>query len=578
MTRYLPAEVIVLVETGDDRDSLHPDRHRTVYEGTMDWLNQNLHDILRRTPPASFGSPFEQDMFPVTLQEHCNGCRDILSAPKANGGREPWVHLPDSGKLLCFYDVNTRDGHWPDGSSSDAVRELVNLVNRRLLARPFPERGERVAVHGRIVAATPHWLAAGTQNSFTDGGPAARPVPAEEGRWRFDFGDDRLDELVKHPGPGRVVVAVLDASPTLPQVEDAARRYPQNWLLQEIVDPDRPFTIDETLSVPGDVLKHLDRYLPSWRGGLVAGADGEVHVPTEPYLMPDHGLFTASIVRQLAPNAEIHLVRVLSDYGVGDLLALVDVLRRLPAALNPRGDKRLVVNLSLVAGMPSSGQMLNLWFPNSVSDLDTVTSWQVDIARTMDFAHRSLAETIAWLTAQGVLVVAAAGNDAVGGPARPEPRIPARYDEVLAVAAVQRDSFEPSGFSNRGDVAIVGNGVAVFGGDARPAASAPDGSPADDPWITVDGVVGAFSAASLPFGGGANRSGWAAWAGTSFATPIVAGVAAAVLSREPALRPGRVIERVREYARLTDDPLDRDGPLDCPTILATQVRSAATSA
>jgi subtilisin family serine protease len=210
--------------------------------------------------------------------------------------------------------------------------------------------------------------------------------------------------------------------------------------------------------------------------------------------------------------------------------------------------------------------------------LDTVTSWQVDIARTVDFAHRSLAETIAWLTAQGVLVVAAAGNDAVGGPGRPEPRIPARYDEVLAVAAVQRDSFEPSGFSNRGDVAIMGNGVAVFGGDARPAASSPDGNPADDPWITVDGVVGAFSAASLPFGGGANRSGWAAWAGTSFATPIVAGVAAAVLSREPALRPGRVIERVREYARLTDDPLDRDGPLDCPTILATQVRSAATSA
>jgi subtilisin family serine protease len=299
--------------------------------------------------------------------------------------------------------------------------------------------------------------------------------------------------------------------------------------------------------------------------------------------MPDHGLFTASIIRQLAPTAEIRLIRVLSDYGVGDLLALVDVLRRLPGALNPRGEKRLVVNLSLVAGMPPSGEMLGLWFPNSVSDIATVTSWQADIARTLDFAHRSLAETVAWLTAQGVLVVAAAGNDASGGPVRPEPRIPARYDEVLAVAAVQRNSFEPSSFSNRGDVAIMGNGVAVFGGDARPPEQSARGSGADprraspgredDPWVTVDGVVGAFSAEVLPLEGGPNTSGWASWAGTSFATPIVAGLAADVLTREPDLGPARVIERVRVHAQLTDDPLDRDGPLDCPTIVATQVQA-----
>jgi subtilisin family serine protease len=194
------------------------------------------------------------------------------------------------------------------------------------------------------------------------------------------------------------------------------------------------------------------------------------------------------------------------------------------------------------------------------------------MARTLDFAHRSLAETISWLTAQGVLVVAAAGNDAGDagvGPAAvpPEPRIPARYEDVLAVAAVKRSSFEPAPFSNRGDVAIMGNGVAVFGGDARPA----EGGDADDPWITVDGVVGAFSSPTLPLGGGPNRTGWAAWAGTSFATPIITGLAAGILAHEPGLSPARVIERVREYARLADAPSDRDGPLDCPTILTTQV-------
>ncbi|HEX2514537.1 MAG TPA: S8 family serine peptidase, partial [Chloroflexota bacterium] len=218
-------------------------------------------------------------------------------------------------------------------------------------------------------------------------------------------------------------------------------------------------------------------------------------------------------------------------------------------------------------------EMLSLWFPHSVHDAPTVRSWHVDMARTLDFAHRSLAETISWLTAQGVLVVAAAGNDGGVGtaPLPPEPRIPARYEDVLAVAAVKRSSFDPAPFSNRGDVAIMGNGVAVFGGDARPA----EGGDADDPWVTVDGVVGAFSSPTLPLGGGPNRSGWAAWAGTSFATPIITGLAAGILSHEPELPPVRVIERVREYARLSEDPLDRDGPLDCPTILATQVPAAA---
>lgn len=116
----------------------------------------------------------------------------------------------------------------------------------------------------------------------------------------------------------------------------------------------------------------------------------------------------------------------------------------------------------------------------------------------------------------------------------------------------------------------MGNGLAVFGGAAAPANSQDE----DEPWVTTEGVVGLFSAATLPLGGGRNTSGWAAWAGTSFATPIAAALAADVLTRDPTLRPARVIERLREYAQISDDPLDRDGPLDCPTIVATQLPAA----
>ncbi|HEX2514869.1 MAG TPA: hypothetical protein VH257_09215, partial [Chloroflexota bacterium] len=456
MTRFLPAEVIVLIDAGDTAGDLSQRRLRRVYEGAMDWLNESVQGLLQRPPPPSYGSPFEQDMAPVTLRQICQGAPQVLTPPPVNGGRSPWVHLPASGKLLCFFGLSTRDGRWPQGTGDEAVRELVNLINRRLQGRPFPERGARPTLQGRVLAATPHWLAAGTQATFTDGGPAARPIPASGGRWRFDFHDDRLDRLAARPGKGDVVVAVLDTSPTLAQVRRAARRYPDNWLLQDLVGPGREFTIDEALSVPGRLLRHLDAFVPSWRGDVRASADGAggsggsggtpAHLPSERYLMPDHGLFSASIVRQLAPHAEIRLVRVLSDYGVGDLLALTDVLGRLPAALNPRGDRRLVVNLSLVAGMPPSREMLSLWFPHAAEDPPTVRSLHVDMYRALDFAHRSLAETISWLTAQGVLVVAAAGNDAgdagVGtAPLPPEPRIPARYEDVLAVAAVKRSSF-----------------------------------------------------------------------------------------------------------------------------------------
>lgn len=457
MTRYLPAEVCILVETETRRGALPPLQAQSLYDGAMDWLNQHLQSILRRPSPRSYGSYFEQDLFPVTLSQRCSGSPSVLSRPKSNGGREPWTELPDAGKLFCFFDVNPGDGAWSDSAGRQAVREMVNLVNRRLLSQSFPERSSSVSRYGRVVAATPHWLAAGTQSDFTDGGPAARPVPAADGRWRFSFHNPALDELVSHPGPGAVVVAVLDTGPTARQVAAAARRYPRNWLLQEVVKPGGRCVIDEQLSVPRGILDHLGGYVPEWRRGRHAatgnnGGDGHAH---QAYLMPDHGLFSASIIHQLAPAAEVHLIRTLSDYGVGDLMTLVDVLRRLPEALNPKGEKRLVVNLSLMVGVPVSGDFVGFWFPHSSADLATIANWQADIARTLDFAHRSLAETISWLANQGVLVVAAAGNDATGsdvagsdatgGPARPEPRIPARYEDVLGVAAVlPRSDSQPA--------------------------------------------------------------------------------------------------------------------------------------
>ena len=42
--------------------------------------------------------------------------------------------------------------------------------------------------------------------------------------------------------------------------------------------------------------------------------------------MPDHGLFIAGLIRDIAPKASIRLIRILNDLGGGDLYNLFAAL------------------------------------------------------------------------------------------------------------------------------------------------------------------------------------------------------------------------------------------------------------
>jgi subtilisin family serine protease len=133
---------------------------------------------------------------------------------------------------------------------------------------------------------------------------------------------------------------------------------------------------------------------------------------------------------------------------------------------------------------------------------------------------------------------------------------------VLSVAAVALDG-RPSKFSNRGDERSLTDGIATFGGDATRAA------PAALPTIEANdtGIVGVFSSGTIPRPPGPpveNCSGWVRWAGTSFATPIVAGVAAALWGRNasPGLAPAGVMEAVRRLTLGASPPTGATPPLD----------------
>jgi subtilisin family serine protease len=191
-----------------------------------------------------------------------------------------------------------------------------------------------------------------------------------------------------------------------------------------------------------------------------------------------HATFIAGIVRRLAPAAKVAIRQVLTTFGDA---SDAEVATCLLGLLDDRPD---IVNLSFAG----------------YADDDTTPP--------------AIAEAIAALLAEGVVVVAPAGNDATCRPAWP-----AATEGVIGVGAVDADG--PAWFTNHGPwVQACAPGVDVLSCFfAYPPATATSTDPA------VARPTGGPDNALQP-----DESGWARWSGTSFAAPIVAGVLARMVT------------------------------------------------
>lgn len=184
-----------------------------------------------------------------------------------------------------------------------------------------------------------------------------------------------------------------------------------------------------------------------------------------------HGTHVAGIVHQVAPQARIMPVRVLDDDGSGTMWNVTEGMYW--AALH--GAK--VINMSL--GTHGSAKPLR--------------------------------DAVVTVTAQGVLVVAAAGNDGAD-----RAMYPAAAPQALAVGSVGSGDIV-STFSNFGRwVDVVAPGEVIHSTYAFPADS------------------------------------YASNSGTSMATPWVAGEAALLLSRNPLLSPAGISSAIELGARSID--------------------------
>lgn len=245
----------------------------------------------------------------------------------------------------------------------------------------------------------------------------------------------------------------------------------------------------------------------------------------------DHGLFVSGLAYGVAPRSQIHLIQTLNQEGQGDLFSLLANLAHYAMTASPGTDplqlSNTVVNLSL--GVAESRDM------KDALERESLVEWIRGLLQDSRFgepdewagAHTPIAALqtlLPILNEAGAVLVAASGNDAAGtsGAGRPAPQLPASYIYVIGVGASTQNGSVAC-FSNEGDLyAPGGDGGYADGGTPYP-------DPGCAPMLqhcstSQDCEYGLISMIESP-----GRDGYAFWTGTSFAAPLVSGMAALAL-------------------------------------------------
>ena len=352
------------------------------------------------------------------------------------------------------------------------------LVQRNYLIRgiPWTVGGSPWTVGGSpwTVGGSP-WTVGGSPwlNEAGEGGKNIRHQAETLFRQQWAFGPHgiRAESLLvtRQPGPDdgeNVVVGVFDTSPFA---------VPTTSITLEM--PPAPMTLTLQHPIPGGV--------PTGCGGGLG----------------NHGFFVSGLIHALAPAAQIQLIRVLDDAAQGTLFTLVAALYQFMAALAPH--QPAVINLSLAL---------------HGSDEEDAADWDgPDLLR--DALWRAYR--------QGIITVAAAGNENAETSTALAAAYPARWEFVVGVAASNRQR-QRACFSNSGDV------MAPGGDGDRHCLPAID--------RCHDEQCG-YAIISLDVG---SYTGYSFGVGSSFAAPLVAGLAARVQAGVNASGTGAGAEAARQ--------------------------------
>jgi hypothetical protein len=417
---------------------------------------------------------------------------------------------PGQSKSLVFsFHKLTNTG------SPRAVKDAVERLHQQM--------GSLQTAELEVISAMPHvHVRAHEGSSGASPGSFPRPVYPDQvpAGWDYRFYqpvNPRLDLARAALDAEPVRVAVLDSMPNLAMAHAHAERVHNQQLLKTV----------SRLEDQGSVYAGYEDEV----GRLEAHHHGVAAIRSEPrpYPMPDHGLFVAGLIHGIAPQAHLTLEPVLDDLGVGDLSLLLIGLKRVLDRKDPTDPQ--IINLSL-GFQPHPARLPAAWYglrrphdplymyADEMFDRERNEHWvaanRSEVGHTVDLLEVGLRVLGTYLSLNNCLVIAAAGNDSVNqvemSKARMEPRLPARFDTVLGVAATTSNPRQAARYSNVGDEHELGDHVATFGGNSSEMLE------------PEDGVIGIYSGEFPDHR--PNETGFAFWSGTSFATGIVSGIAA----------------------------------------------------
>ncbi|QPC81296.1 S8/S53 family peptidase [Phototrophicus methaneseepsis] len=357
----------------------------------------------------------------------------------------------------------------------------------------------------------------------TTGGPGTTPQAVGECDKDIRFVANDL-VLVNDAGEslqpiaGRTVnVFVLDTSPfdmnhdvqlrhRLNDFEGISGVFPfvQRFLSETIADPS-PIPIEE-----------------------VAFVDMGSRAPTPVQSISNHGIFIASIIKTIAPEANVTIIPVMSRVGVGSIFTVADVLNELAQDKALQGSQ-VLVNLSANARLMFGVDDITELTQKVLQELGMAEGRNAPVVS--DFIRDQLIEmngipdnvrnTVANFAAEDRRLIVAAGNDWTSTIIPPWPKFPAYMKGVVGVGAVRSDGMRTD-YSNlpqipqiaaiqesldRLDI-VTDNGIYAYGGTANA------------------GLLGLFINDFINLENGKqidNTCGIAQWAGTSFATAVVTG-------------------------------------------------------
>jgi hypothetical protein len=285
------------------------------------------------------------------------------------------------------------------------------------------------------------------------------------------------------------------------------------------------------------------------------------------FSFPQHGQFVAKIIQHQSPGADLHLIRVLNDYGAADERSLIYGLQQVFTQTMGRGAS-VVVNLSLTFPLPT-GCLPQIWQHFTRYQTET---WRLSmdglvypvtdmfagcLTTTLDGftsdrqyqrLYVPLGLAVGTMIADRYQLVAAAGNDS-GGSKKFGAGMPAAFCGAIAVGA-SRDPQPPrrgappplAPFSNNpaldNDQCIRVPLPSEFRGDTPEALSqpvqvkkGPSGSgpgTGNEPSAYATGSN--VCSLDLEVDAGTRTpkytNGMALWSGTSFATPFVSALIA----------------------------------------------------